>query len=79
MKRLKQFQRNLQSITQVLLHQTTAEDVVCGQYRQAYHTQPLKYGVVARLVTVVAVVKWDIHQLVEHMVKKRQKYRQEIN
>ena len=79
MKRAKRFHRNLQSITQVLLLQTTAEDVVCGLYRRAYHMQHLKYGAAARLVTVVAVVKWDIHQLVEVTVKRPLKWRQEIN
>jgi hypothetical protein len=70
MKKAKRFQQNLQFITQVLLLQTTAEDVVCGRYRRAYHMQLSKYGAVARLATAVAVVKWDIHQQVEVMVKR---------
>jgi hypothetical protein len=73
MKRLKQFQQNLQSITQVLLLQATAEDVVCGRYQQVYHMRPLKYGEAAPQVMAGVVAKWDIHQRVEVMDKKRQK------
>jgi hypothetical protein len=44
--------------------------VVYGQYLPVLHMQCLKFGAVAPLETVVAVVKWDIHQLVDPTVKK---------
>jgi hypothetical protein len=45
--------------TQILLHKTTVEDAVNGQYQQVLLGRPLKFGVVAVLVLEFVVVSRD--------------------
>jgi hypothetical protein len=45
-------------------------DVVYGPYLQELVTQYLNYGVEVLQEMVLVVVKWDIHQLQDHMDKK---------
>jgi len=67
---LKQFHRNLRSITRILQLQITEVDVVCGQYLRVLHTQYLKFGAAVEPVMALVVVNKVIHLQAEHMDKK---------